>query len=139
MKAIILIGILVLSVFLIGCSKTETTSITSTGVSANQKTSAQTTAPNAGLPMEAEVKIYDSGFRPQEVTIAKGGKVRWINFASKDHTITGRTFPMPTSTSPQTSTRLATGQSWEKVFDEEGFFPYTDMYDDNLQGKVIVK
>jgi len=90
-------------------------------------------------PKEAIVNIYDNGFRPEEVTIAVGGTVKWINKGQKDHSVSGPLFPMPSSNSPKTSGRLQPGESWTKKFDEAGYYGYTDIYDDNLKGKVIVK
>ncbi|MEM4337087.1 MAG: cupredoxin domain-containing protein [Candidatus Woesearchaeota archaeon] len=85
------------------------------------------------------VEIRSEGFRPQIVEISKGDVVKWVNMDSKDHTITSQNFPAPKSTSPKSSGRLQPGESWTKEFDIEGYYSYTDLYDENLKGKVVVK
>lgn len=89
--------------------------------------------------MYAEVEIYDSGFRPEEITISKGGTVRWVNRGSDDHTVQSDMFPQESGKDKKYSGRLAPGESWEKTFNVEGFYNYFDLYDDELKGKVIVE
>ena len=135
MKIKMLLLVFVLSIFIFGCAQKEAakTSVQS-GAQPVQKASSQETAESF-----VTVNIYDGGFKPEEVTIPVGGTVKWVNLGSKDHTVSGPNFPMTASTSPKTSGRLQQGESWQKTFDREGYFSYTDMYDDNLKGKVVVK
>ncbi len=139
MKPSALMGILILLVLAAGCAQNAQTAQKNQPV--QQSTAAQQTpaVAQSDLPMKVTVSIYSAEFRPKEVTIAKGGIVEWINKDTKDHAVSGDTFPMPTSASPKTSGRLQPGEGWEKKFDETGFFPYVDMYDNSFSGKVIVK
>ena len=129
--------ILILVLFIFGCAqKTTTMQQQQAEVSRATKQTVQSVPQN---PISAEVKIYDSGFKPQEVTIAAGGTVRWVNYGQKDHTVYGENFPMPSSQSPKNSGRLQPGEIWEKTFNEQGYYSYADIYDDTLTGKVIVQ
>ena len=140
MKITTLMGILILIVFLAGCSQAEQKETKAASTTSVQKTvQAEKAVESSQYPMSVTVNIYSSEFRPGEVTIAKGGTVKWINKDTTDHTVLGDTFPMPTSMSPQTSGRLQPGESWKKCFDIEGYFSYADMYDENFKGKVVVK
>ena len=87
----------------------------------------------------AEVEIRSSGFKPEVVEISTGGCVEWVNKDSKDHAVQGVGFPMTASTDPKTSSRLQPGETWEKCFNIEGYFGYTDVYDSEFKGKVVVK
>jgi plastocyanin len=135
-KITLFLGILVLMVFIAGCGQQQA-AITAKQEAAKQ--ASQAAQQTSSEEMSATVRIYDTGFRPEEVTIARGGTVTWTNYGSESHTINGATFPMPSSNSPKTSGRLQPGESWTKKFDETGYFGYTDMYDGNLKGKVVVK
>jgi len=137
MKLKILLVAIAVSLIVFGCAQQSSTkSVAQSAQPAPAKATAQQASSS---PNEATVNIYDSGFKPEEVTIFVGGKVTWTNMGSKDHTVSGPNFPMPTSTSPKTSGRLQPGESWTKEFDESGYYGYADVYNDNLKGKVIVK
>ena len=132
MKISVLLVIVFLAFFVSACSqKSEVNQVT-------QKAAAE----DSGAITQGKivnVEIRNSGFKPETVEISKGDSVKWTNLDSSDHTVSGPTFPMPASTSPKTSGRLQPGESWTKRFDAEGFYGYSDIYDDNLKGKVVVK
>jgi len=139
MSKIAFFAIFVLVVFLFGCSQQATTTEKQTTAKQAPAQASDVSKPAAEQKATSvTVNIYDSGFRPAEVTISKGGTVKWVNMGQKDHTVYGATFPMPTSTSPKNSGRLQPGESWEKAFGTEGYFGYTDLYDDSMKGKVVV-
>jgi len=125
--------ILILVLFIFGCAQKTAEQKAATSTEKQVQTAAQQN------PVSAEVRIYDSGYRPQEVTISVGATVKWTNYGQKDHTVSGENFPMPSAQSPKNSGRLQPGESWEKTFNDQGYYGYIDIYDDSLKGKVIVQ
>ena len=137
MEKIKVFALIILVVFIASCSDSSSKSQqTGQKNSPAASSSASTGAVSAKV---YDVEIRSGSFRPDVIEISKGDSVRWTNYDSADHTITGPTFPMPASTSPRTSGRLQPGESWTKQFDVVGFYGYSDIYNDNLKGKVIVK
>ena len=137
MKKIKVFALIILVVFISSCSDSSSKSQQSEQKNSPAASSAVSTG-DVGVTIYY-VEIRSSGLRPEVVEISKGDRVTWTNYDSADHTITGPTFPMPTSTSPKTSGRLQPGESWTKQFDITGFYGYSDIYNDNLKGKVVVK
>jgi len=129
-------AMLVLIFFISSCAEKTTQTADQTKAGQQAQKPASESLPEA---KSYSVEIRSSGFRPETIEISLGDSVTWTNYDSKDHTISGPTFPMPTSTSPKTSGRLQPGESWTKRFDSEGYFAYADMYDSNFKGKVVVK
>lgn len=116
------LGILILTLILIGCTKTE--EIIEGRI--------EEATPLQELPTEVTVQIRASGYYPSTVTIAKGGKVTWINTDSKEHSVTNveRKF---------NSQRIDPGFSWSHTFEKEGYYSYGCIYHPEMKGKVVVK
>lgn len=77
-----------------------------------------------------EVKIEDFAFNPESVTISSGDTVRWTNFDSITHTVTGTDF---------SSGSLRDGDSFELSFTKEGVYRYYCSIHPSMEGVVIVK
>ena len=79
------------------------------------------------------VLIQGFKFKPANITIKRGTKVRWINKDSTTHTATannGRSFD---------SGRLGKGQSYTHTFKSAGKKPYHCEIHPHMRGSVLVK
>jgi plastocyanin len=79
------------------------------------------------------VLIQDFRFKPANITIKRGTKVRWINKDSAAHTATannGRSFD---------SGRLGKGQSYTHTFKSTGKKKYHCEIHPDMRGSVVVK
>ena len=138
-------ALLVLSVFLLaGCTQQ------SGAVVAPQSGSETGSGPAA---FSATIRITETGYSPQSVTIAKGGTVTWINDsdrpdwpATAQHP-THEKYPGSSITkcnTAQASTifdackALAKGESYSFTFNEAGEWPFHDHVEVKTFGKVIV-
>ncbi|HXZ14274.1 MAG TPA: cupredoxin family copper-binding protein [Candidatus Sulfotelmatobacter sp.] len=79
-----------------------------------------------------EVKIDNFSFSPQELTVAAGTKVTWINRDDIPHTVT--------STSDKFKSKaLDTDDQFSFTFDAPGTYEYFCSIHPKMTGKVIVK
>jgi plastocyanin len=79
------------------------------------------------------VSIQDFSFKPANITIKRGTKVRWINKDSTAHTATannGRSFD---------SGRLGPGQRYTHTFKRTGKKPYHCEIHPHMKGRITVK
>src|SRR5215218_2204316 len=79
------------------------------------------------------VLIQNFSFKPAQITIKRGTKVRWINKDSTTHTATannGRSFD---------SGRLRPGQSYTHTFKSAGKKPYHCEIHPDMKGTITVK
>ena len=79
------------------------------------------------------VLIKNFSFKPAQITIKRGTKVRWINKDSTAHTATannGRSFD---------SGRLSTGQRYTHTFKSAGKKPYHCEIHSDMKGRITVK
>lgn len=67
----------------------------------------------------AEVKIEKMEFVPQTIKIRAGTTVTWVNMEKRNnHSVYFQQESLPESD------RLFPGESWQRVFDKPGIFPY---------------
>jgi plastocyanin len=79
------------------------------------------------------VVIQNFRFKPANITIKRGTKVRWINKDGTQHTATannGRSFD---------SGRLGKGQKYSHTFKRAGKKPYHCKIHPHMRGSVVVK
>lgn len=83
-------------------------------------------------PGTVEIRIDNFTFTPQEVTIAPGTTVRWVNHDDIPHTVVeaARSFKSKT---------LDTEDSFEMTFTSPGNFSYFCSLHPHMTGKVVVK
>lgn len=79
-----------------------------------------------------EIVIEDTQFKPDEVKIKKGEKVRWINKDNRDHIIMAKDQSFK-------SENLRNGEKFEHKFDEVGSFDYICVYRPRMLGVVKVE
>ncbi len=80
-----------------------------------------------------KVKISDFKLSPQEVELAKGGKVTWINKDAVDHNVT--------VDGADCDKLIKPGKSVSCTFSSEGIFSYMDRLNNQvgLKGKIKVQ
>ena len=97
----------------------------------------------ASATSSSEVIIKDLQFRPETVTVKKGGTVTWKNEDTTAHTSTSDDFnsDTPTSSPPGSwnSPVIDRGRSWSRRFDESGKFPYSCSIHPYIKGTVVVQ
>jgi len=87
-------------------------------------------AAGEAAPMEVTVEIQDFTFMSQDVRVAVGGTVTWVNQDSQQHTATGEgTFD---------TGAIPPGESVTVTFDEAGAFPYVCSFHPFMTGTVTV-
>ena len=120
--AISLIACAALLALLAGCARKT--------VATTAPASASATAP-AGEP---QVTIDNFAFTPQELTIASGTKVTWLNRDDVPHTATSSDSPPKFN-----SKALDTDDKFSFVFTTPGTYPYFCAVHPKMTGKIIVK
>jgi amicyanin len=97
-------------------------------------------ASRAGLAVAAgqeqaaatQVKIDNFSFMPQEITVAAGTKVTWVNRDDIPHTVV--------STEDKFKSKaLDTDDQYSFTFDKAGTYPYFCSIHPKMTGKVIVQ
>ncbi len=83
-------------------------------------------------PQEIEVQIDYFSFMPQDITVAPGATVTWVNLDDVQHTVasTDRTFK---------SKVLRTDDKFSFTFDEPGTYEYCCSIHPKMQARVIVR
>jgi plastocyanin len=77
------------------------------------------------------VRMIDDAFRPRNITIARGTKVRWRNRGIASHTTTS-------NTGIWDSGLVAPGDSWGRVFKKAGTFKYHCSVHPTMTGVITV-
>jgi amicyanin len=80
----------------------------------------------------AEVKIDNFSFTPQEITVAAGTKVTWVNRDDIPHTVVSTTDAFK-------SKALDTDDQYSFTFDKAGTYDYFCSIHPKMTAKVIVK
>lgn len=79
------------------------------------------------------VNIYDSGYSPSSLTIAKGRAVKFQNSGSQKHTATAEDLSWGTGT-------LKSGEAFIRYFKTRGTFGYSDSYNPStIMGGITVE
>ena len=78
----------------------------------------------------AYVRIQDSAFYPDSITISAGDTVDWTNLDSTNHTVVGTDF---------SSGNISTEDSYEHTFTKKGTYNYYCSIEPSMKGIVIVK
>lgn len=81
-------------------------------------------------PVFAEVSMANISFNPQQVEIAVGGTVRFVNNDGVPHNATGAQFSTP---------NLNAGQSNEVRLTSAGTFPYSCTLHAGMNGSIVVR
>ena len=110
-------------------------SIAFSGVLAWQAASNARVAAAAGAQEKvqaADVKIDNFSFTPQEITVAAGTKVTWVNRDDIPHTVVSTTEVFK-------SKALDTDDQYSFTFDKAGTYEYFCSIHPKMTAKVIVK
>ena len=91
-----------------------------------------TTATSAAVGGEETVEIADLAFAPDELTVAVGSEVTWVNNDTVAHTATSDDDVFD-------SGNLDEGQEFSFTFDEAGTFPYFCQVHPTMRGTIIVE
>ena len=84
----------------------------------------------SGATQVARVRIIDNAFRPQNLTIARGTVVRWVNRGSRTHTTTSNTSLWDHTLSP--------GDTFRHRFRRAGTFAYHCSIHTEMTGTITV-
>ena len=121
-----------LVLLVIGASGCEQTA-QEANISVQKDNSSSTVSTISAAPTSAEVIIKNFTFNPPEITIAKGGKVLFINQDSIKHTITS--YSAPSSFSHE----IRPGISLTQSFEISGTYNYYCVFHPDMKGTVIVQ
>jgi plastocyanin len=94
----------------------------------------------AKTPASVVVKISRTGFSPAEVTIAKGGTVKWINVDTEPHRVAANPYPTHTDL-PELDSKnnIGPNSTYSFTFVKSGTVNYHDELHPTLNASVIVK
>lgn len=96
-----------------------------------------TEEPNGGPAAgEVEVIMRDIAFQPEEITVAPGTTVTWVNEDGIAHTATSGTRGNPTDMFDET---LDGGGSFSFTFEEPGTYDYFCRFHPGMSGVVVVE
>ncbi len=142
MKNILLSSLLVIAIFLSGCtqqsettttiSPTTTKPITPTTTIIAATTQPQTTTTQT-QPQTYNVEMKNFAFSPSTLTIKKGDTVVWTNRDSTQHTVTSD------SGTELNSERLSQEETYSHTFNTQGTFSYHCTPHPSMNGKIIVQ
>lgn len=76
------------------------------------------------------VKIQNSQYYPDSITISSGDTVRWTNLDSTNHTVVGSDF---------SSGNITSQDSYDHTFTKAGTYSYHCSIEPSMKGIVIVK
>lgn len=89
---------------------------------------------------EVAIKMSEIMFAPQNIKIAKGTKVTWINDDSVEHYVNTESHPAHTYYPSQNSKALRNGDSYSLVFNTAGFYPYhCSAHAETMTGAILVE
>ena len=91
-----------------------------------------TTATSAAVGGEETVEIADLAFAPDELTVAVGSEVTWVNNDTVAHTATSDDDVFD-------SGNLDEGQEFSFTFDEAGTFSYVCEIHPTMTGTIVVE
>jgi plastocyanin len=124
--AVFIGAILLLALSLIGCGNSSNQSYGGGG----------TTQPTTPQPAGNNVTLQNFAFNPQNITIAVGDSVTWINKDSTNHTVTGDKVG---SGDDFDSGSFGNGAEFTHTFTQAGTYPYHCSIHTNMKGTVTVQ
>jgi plastocyanin len=102
----------------------------------------QTSPPAEAMPVQEAapqapedpflVRMEDNVFIPQELAVPPGTTVTWVNAGADDHTIVAADLSFDSGV-------IKPGQSWQRVFEAPGEYPYICDLHENMEGKILVQ
>jgi len=78
------------------------------------------------------VEIRDSKYAPEDLVVAPGTTVRWVNQDEETHTVTSETEAFK-------SGGLNLGDEYTHTFTAPGVYPYTCALHEFMHGTIVVK
>lgn len=84
----------------------------------------------AGKGERQYVRIQDSAYDPDSITISSGDTVEWTNLDPINHTVVGTDF---------SSGNITSQDSYEHTFNKTGTYNYYCSIEPSMKGVVIVK
>lgn len=155
----IFVGLIVLSLFLIGCTAPETPKVIpeepKEGVPApTVPETAEETSPRDSMIDPVTVEITRSGFNQKLVRVTAGQKVIFVNKDTVDHWPASGPHPIHTGYPGSRITKcgsaeqahifdacagVAPGGRWEFIFIETGEWAFHDHFNPSFTGTVIVR
>jgi plastocyanin len=78
-----------------------------------------------------DIQMKSFAFNPKEVTVKAGTKVTWTNMDSAGHDVKAADGSWGSDT-------LNNGQTYSKVFDKEGTYPYVCTFHSGMAGTIVV-
>jgi len=124
----ILIGFLIVSILLSGCTAPKTETQPTGGIPASTTNAEQKQTTTTAFSVE----IKSFAFNPETITISRGSTVTWTQFDTVPHTI--KSVGSDVINSPS----LSKGQTYSHTFNEAGTFEYYCSIHPSMKGKIIV-
>ena len=145
-KVLVLLVITAILVISCGCTQSSTTpsqpATTLTTLPLTTVKPTVTTIPTLQKTTSVSdntIWINKKGFDPESLTVKTGSTVRWVNMDSTDNAaLYNPTHRIALGTN-KNSPPLSPGQGWSQIFDQPGFYDYSDMIHPDLMGTVIVE
>jgi plastocyanin len=97
----------------------------------------ETSGGGGAAPKTARVVLKDLSFQPQEVTVARGGTVTWVDEDDPPHDVTKTGGPGPKFSSGTGD--LKKGDTYEQKFSTAGTVNYVCTVHQGMSGTVTVK
>ena len=107
-------------------------------VPTEQATEPETAGGREEAQKSVEVRMQNIEFRPQDVTVARGGTVRWTNAEAVSHDVTKRSGPGPKFSSGRPG-GMNKGDTYERSFSAPGKIDYFCTVHPNMTGTITVK
>ena len=85
-----------------------------------------------GSAPPGSVEIRDSKYAPEDLVVAPGTTVRWVNQDEETHTVTSTTEAFK-------SGGLNLGDEYTHTFATPGVYPYTCALHEFMRGTIVVK
>ncbi|MBI5158530.1 cupredoxin family copper-binding protein [Candidatus Micrarchaeota archaeon] len=126
-KANLFLCLVAVLVLIAGCTGQQGRQAAGQG---QQNESTVASASSSGASKTVTVEIKDSAFTPSTATIKAGGKVKWSNKDSVDHTIKMGSYE---------STRMSQGLSFTYEFKEKGTYDYICGLHPSMRGTIVVE
>jgi plastocyanin len=107
-----------------------TATVATTPIATAVSTVTGTATVSATVATVNTVNITSAGYDPAIITVPRGTQVTWTNTDNVSHTVT--------STTGNFSSSLSSGQTYSYWFGTPGSYNYSDSYNPNMSGTVVV-